>query len=208
MPVPCERDFGLADEAATAAKRMQNAAALEANLSRSQRQWAADDRMMLATCQRACSHLASRAVIVSPHMRWHRTPMDVARPGQPTDWLQMLRDVESRPAPAGVCKTFPHPRRRRRRLICRIPIVQQAPVTAISRTARGIGKLKPAAFCQASALSKFLAASAAAQRMTALSAGKFPYNPGGRSRDSKHARPKSVTFELAVVVVCRIFCQM
>ena len=33
MPVPCKRDFGLADDAATAAKRMQNGAAGEANFS-------------------------------------------------------------------------------------------------------------------------------------------------------------------------------
>jgi hypothetical protein len=33
MPIPCKRDFGLADDAATAAERMQNGAAVEANLS-------------------------------------------------------------------------------------------------------------------------------------------------------------------------------
>jgi len=33
MPVPCKRDFGLADDAATIAKRMQNGATVEANLS-------------------------------------------------------------------------------------------------------------------------------------------------------------------------------
>jgi hypothetical protein len=33
MPVPCKRDFGLAGDAATTAKRMQNGAAVEANLS-------------------------------------------------------------------------------------------------------------------------------------------------------------------------------
>jgi len=33
MPVPCKRDFGLADNAATVAKRMQNGAAVEANLN-------------------------------------------------------------------------------------------------------------------------------------------------------------------------------
>ena len=31
MPVPCKRDFGLAVDAATTAKRMQNGAAVEAN---------------------------------------------------------------------------------------------------------------------------------------------------------------------------------
>jgi len=35
MPVPCKRDFGLAGDAATTAKRMQNGAAVEANLSSS-----------------------------------------------------------------------------------------------------------------------------------------------------------------------------
>jgi len=34
MPVPYKQDFGLADDAATTAKRMQNGAAVEANLSR------------------------------------------------------------------------------------------------------------------------------------------------------------------------------
>ena len=33
MPVPCKRDFGLAGDAATATKRMQNRAAVEANFS-------------------------------------------------------------------------------------------------------------------------------------------------------------------------------
>jgi hypothetical protein len=32
MAVPCKRDFGRADNAATIAKRMQNGAAVEANL--------------------------------------------------------------------------------------------------------------------------------------------------------------------------------
>jgi hypothetical protein len=53
--------------------------------------------------------------------------------------------------------------------------VQRAPVTAISRSWWiEKPKLKPAAFCQASALAEFLAASAYAQRLIALSAGQFP----------------------------------
>ena len=46
MPVPCKRNFGLADDAATTAKRMQNGAAVEANLSntgQSARRRRADD---------------------------------------------------------------------------------------------------------------------------------------------------------------------
>ena len=39
MPVPCKRDFGLAIDAATGAKRMQNGAAVEANLQTTQRQY-------------------------------------------------------------------------------------------------------------------------------------------------------------------------
>ena len=42
MPVPCKRDFGLAGDAATTTKRMQNGAAVEANLSSILGQQAAD----------------------------------------------------------------------------------------------------------------------------------------------------------------------
>lgn len=48
MPVPCKRDFGLAVDAATVAKRMQNGIAGKANLRVSPSHSAADRRPMVA----------------------------------------------------------------------------------------------------------------------------------------------------------------
>ena len=48
MPVPCKRNLGLADDAATTAKRMQNGAAVEANLSSTLGQSGADGWPMIA----------------------------------------------------------------------------------------------------------------------------------------------------------------
>ena len=77
MPVPCKRDFGLAIDAATGAKRMQNGAAVEANLRTNQCQYVTDGLMIAIIFGQSCRR--RRGPNQSPFANGRKRPFAASR---------------------------------------------------------------------------------------------------------------------------------
>jgi hypothetical protein len=165
MPVPCKRDFGLGRRSGhyrkAYAKRCGCGSQFKsypATMGDGPRPDYGYSRLTRLQPPRSNRHPAATAAPVrdaSPHAGSRATSSHGRRRSrEATNRLQMLRDVGS-----GLRRrrmhNIPASSATPLRAICGIPIVQRAPVTAISRSLWvEKPKLKPAAFCQASALAE------------------------------------------------------
>ena len=187
MPVPCKRDFGLAGDAATTAKRMQNNAAVEANLKSYPAPIGRGDDCNHSGQARPQAYLSRRHSAANRSKAGSRelpstAERSIAARREAAGQLTRCKfcAMFSGSPPSNPMQDIPVSKTSCAPSICWIPIMVRAANSAFSRLAGPENtRLKSAAFYQASASVEIPATSSDAPRMIALSAGKPRRNPVG-----------------------------